>query len=353
MKRRLFVPLLLLGAAPALQAQTTTFSSYVAADGGVSGVPVLVGITVGRESSHLGMRLSTGVDAISTFGGSDPAAPDARSVLLTSELDALLFPFGSSSRFPFNPYAFGGVGMRMTGDSYGSTPLGLWSYGGGVRAPISQRLSFEGEMRNRHPMYGDPQAMPHGTSPGWELRAGMTVRIGRTGDAGARRPSGPLRYTMTAEMMRGPNAGAGSGFGTAASSSASARHAVAYRAIGRAEDFLGVRYRWGGNTPSEGFDCSGFVRYVFAGQGIDLPRVSRDQARVGQAVPLELSAFEPGDLIAFASNGRTVDHIAIYAGNNMIIHSSSSGGGVRYDDLSSARGSWYRRHMVAARRFIR
>ena len=238
MKRRLFVPLLLLGAAPALQAQTTTFSSYIAADGAVSGVPVLVGITVGRESPHLGMRLSTAVDAVSTFGRSDQAAPDARSVLLTTELDALVFPFGTSSRLPINPYAFGGAGMRMTGDRYGSSPLGLWSYGAGVRTPVSTRLSFDAEMRNRHPMYGDPAAMPHGTSPGWELRAGMTVRIGRTGDAGARRPSGVLRYTMTADMLRGPSAGAGSGFGTATSSSASARHAVAYRAIGRAEDFL-------------------------------------------------------------------------------------------------------------------
>lgn len=353
MNRRLFVPLLLLGAAPALHAQTTTFSSYIAADGAVSGVPVLVGITVGRESPHLGMRLSTAVDALSTFGRTDQAAPDARSVLFTTELDALVFPFGTSSRLPINPYAFGGAGMRMTGDRYASSPLGLWSYGAGVRTPVSKRLSFDGEMRNRHPMYGDPEAMPHGTSPGWELRAGMTVRIGRTGDAGARRPSGVLRYTMTPEMMRAPGAAVPRGPSAPASSSAAARHAVAYRAIDRAEDFLGVRYRWGGNTPSEGFDCSGFVRYVFAGQGIDLPRVSRDQARVGQPVPLELGAFEPGDLIAFASNGRSVDHIAIYAGNNMIIHSSSSGGGVRYDDLSSQRGTWYRRHMVAARRFIR
>jgi cell wall-associated NlpC family hydrolase len=60
----------------------------------------------------------------------------------------------------------------------------------------------------------------------------------------------------------------------------------------------------------------------------------------------------PGDIIAFASNGRDVDHTALYAGRGRIIHSSSSGRGVRYDDLYSQRGTWYVEHMVAVRRVL-
>jgi cell wall-associated NlpC family hydrolase len=350
MNRRSIVPLLplVLGTASVLESQSTTLSSYVAADGAVSGVPVLLGLTVGRESSYLGIRWSTGVDATSTFAGSDGTSADGLSGLFTSEVDARLFPLGSRNRLDLNPYGFAGVGLRLSRDGSAASPEALWSYGGGMRMPVSNRLSLEAEVRNRRPISGDAAGMPHGTAPGMEYRVGLSVRIGRTGDGGAMRPTGTLASAL-ASGAYGLSIRAPAG----ASASEAARFAVARRAIDAADDHLGVPYRWGGNSPREGFDCSGFVRYVFAGQGYELPRVSRDQARVGEPVPLDLGRFQPGDLLAFASNGRTVDHIAIYVGGGRIIHSSSSGGGVRYDDLTNQRGSWYMRHMVAARRFIR
>jgi cell wall-associated NlpC family hydrolase len=125
--------------------------------------------------------------------------------------------------------------------------------------------------------------------------------------------------------------------------------ASAPRVITTAEDYLGVPYKWGGNTPNEGFDCSGYVKYVFARQGVQLPRTSREQARAGQQVTARVTALRQGDLMLFAERS-TISHVAIYAGGGRIIHSSSSGGGVRYDDLSTRRGQWYVQHMVAARR---
>jgi cell wall-associated NlpC family hydrolase len=125
--------------------------------------------------------------------------------------------------------------------------------------------------------------------------------------------------------------------------------ASAPRVITTAEDYLGIPYKWGGNTPDEGFDCSGYVKFVFARQGVQLPRTSREQARAGQQVTARVAALRQGDLMLFAERS-TISHVAIYAGGGRIIHSSSSGGGVRYDDLGTRRGQWYVQHMVAARR---
>jgi cell wall-associated NlpC family hydrolase len=124
----------------------------------------------------------------------------------------------------------------------------------------------------------------------------------------------------------------------------------AARVVSTAERFLGVRYRWGGTSPKTGFDCSGFVQYVFAKHGTRLPRTSRQQATAGQRLRPAWSALRPGDLVMFAEPGKRISHVAIYAGRRRIIHASGSGRRVRYDALDTKRGKWFARRIVAARR---
>lgn len=94
--------------------------------------------------------------------------------------------------------------------------------------------------------------------------------------------------------------------------------------------YLGVPYKWGGTDPAKGLDCSGFIQRTFGDVGIELPRVSRDQARMGTEVP-SLAEAKPGDLIAFGAP--TVDHIAIYAGNGRIMQAPHSGDVVKISPI--------------------
>lgn len=128
--------------------------------------------------------------------------------------------------------------------------------------------------------------------------------------------------------------------------------ASAARVLATAEQYVGIRYRYGGESPKSGFDCSGFVQYVFGRHGVDLPRTSKLQASAGVSVALDVQSLRPGDLLLFASTGTGVNHVAIYVGGNRIVHSSAGAGGVVYDDLTTPRGKWYLKRHVASRRVM-
>lgn len=151
-------------------------------------------------------------------------------------------------------------------------------------------------------------------------------------------------------MHTGTSRGGGSSSSTVRIPASPAPTAVAARVLQTADRYIGVPYVWGGNTPESGFDCSGFTRYVFGKQGIQLPRTSREQSRAGQALPVDFAAFAPGDILLFAEPNEAISHVAIYVGDGRIIHSSSALGGVNYLDLRGNRGGWYVQNMVAARR---
>jgi cell wall-associated NlpC family hydrolase len=124
---------------------------------------------------------------------------------------------------------------------------------------------------------------------------------------------------------------------------------TARRAVATGHEYVGVPYKWGGSTP-RGFDCSGFVQYVYREHGVRLPRTSRQMAHAGRSVPARIASLRAGDLMMFRGKNGVISHVALYAGNNQILHSSSSGRGVRYDNLSSKRGRYYATHFVTARR---
>jgi cell wall-associated NlpC family hydrolase len=107
-------------------------------------------------------------------------------------------------------------------------------------------------------------------------------------------------------------------------------------AVDVAQQYLGVPYVWGGESPS-GFDCSGLVQYVYGQLGVDLPRTAAEQARVGQPVA-GLADARPGDLLAFHD---PVDHIGIYAGNGLMVVAPKTGDVVKvqpvYDQPTAIR----------------
>ena len=114
--------------------------------------------------------------------------------------------------------------------------------------------------------------------------------------------------------------------------------------VGIAMQYLGTPYVWGGASPS-GFDCSGFVMYVFAQIGISLPHYTVAQYDYPNSVSVSRSQLQPGDLVFFAGLG----HVGIYVGNGQFIHAPHTGDVVRIDSLS---GSWYSSEYDGAKRIL-
>ena len=148
----------------------------------------------------------------------------------------------------------------------------------------------------------------------------------------------------------GSRGGSSSGSTTRRIPRSPAPSAAASHVLHVADQYVGVPYVWGGNTPNSGFDCSGFTRYVFAAEGVQLPRTAHEQARVGQAVRVDFGSMRPGDILLFAEPGEAISHVAIYVGSGEIIQSSSARGGVGYLDMGANGAEWYVQNLVAVRR---
>jgi len=111
--------------------------------------------------------------------------------------------------------------------------------------------------------------------------------------------------------------------------------------------YKGTPYRSGGTNPVTGFDCSGFVRYVFDhAEGIALPHNSTDISQIGK--PVDLAELHPGDLVFFYLTSKTVSHVGIYLGNEQFIHAASNRSGSVV--VSNLKENYWGKHFMTARR---
>ncbi|EJY56347.1 NLP/P60 protein [Alicyclobacillus hesperidum URH17-3-68] len=153
--------------------------------------------------------------------------------------------------------------------------------------------------------------------------------------------STPSASSPSATSGASANASSGGGTSTVSTSSTTSQNSEASTSadaqlrqniLNYAQSLIGIRYAWGGSTPATGFDCSGFVQYVYAHFGISLPRQSHDQATVG--TPVAQTSVQPGDLLFFTDTdsyasqyANHVTHVGIYMGNGNMIESSSANNG--------------------------
>jgi cell wall-associated NlpC family hydrolase len=314
--------------------------------------PVTIGLDITGFVGPIGLRGSAGLPrhsfrSTNSSTISDPYDDRLRNWNADGDiLFRLVDPNSSHSAFL---YGFAGMGVQdrsspnTTYDPSYQNVRANWSYGLGLSLPLGG-LTLTGEARQRRPFNFDG-ALSSDLTPVREYRLGLSLHFG-TGGSSRRYRTSHHRIASTSSSRESTVAAtAATVLSSTASSGSSAR-----RVIPTAERYIGTPYRWGGTSPNTGFDCSGFVQYVFAKHGVKLPRTSRQQAQVGSYMPARFSALAPGDLVMFAEDGSNISHVAIYAGGNRIIHATSSGGEVRYDDLDSRRGQWFEDHIVAARR---
>lgn len=115
--------------------------------------------------------------------------------------------------------------------------------------------------------------------------------------------------------------------------------------LSSAMGFLGLAYRFGGTTPS-GFDCSGFMQYIFKkAYAINLPRTSAEQASAG--MPVERADLQVGDLVFFRTSGNRISHVGMYIGNDRFIHAPRTGKSIEITSLSSKY--WNSKYATARR----
>jgi len=300
----------------------------------------LGGLSLSVGTPYVGIRGSGGLGVSSVTADAFGASQGPTNLVWATNADLLFGPVNARLGEGIMPYGFAGLGLESSAHPATFTDaIRTWSYGGGLQLALGRLLSINGEVRSRH------LAAPATVADSQFVR-GLEYRVGIGFHFGGGRSRSSVFSRRTADVPPSAPRPTRTSRTTWPVSTTSASGA-ARRVVPTAEQYIGVPYVYGGTSPRSGFDCSGFVQYVYGIQGVDLPRTSRQMAGVGNAVSTRSLAV--GDLMLFSQGGR-ISHVAIYAGNGRFIHSSSSGKGVRYDDLGTTRGKWFANHLVAARR---
>jgi len=151
--------------------------------------------------------------------------------------------------------------------------------------------------------------------------------------ASAPRRSGTTPSALASEPARGPKG----------------EIAAANDVLFRAMALVGTPYRWGGNSPAGGFDCSGLVDYIYRNAtGLELPRTSGEMADMDARKVKRMTQLVSGDLVFFDIGGR-ISHVGVYVGKGRFVHAPNSGGTVRLDDID---GPYWAEHFAFGKRVL-
>lgn len=167
------------------------------------------------------------------------------------------------------------------------------------------------------------------------LGAAMLLLAACAGSPHRRQPTFKASHSALADLpARAPSA---------------ARAGTANNVLFRAIALVGTPYRWGGNTPESGFDCSGLVDYIYRhAADIALPHNSSAMARVDGRKVKRMTELASGDLVFFGARG-DISHVGVYVGKGRFVHAPNSGGTVRLDDID---GPYWRDHFAFGKRLL-
>ena len=238
-------------------------------------------------------------------------------------------------RATLGPYALAGLALGLSTDTSTQEVAAQWTVGGGLEWRPLSWLALGGELRYRLEDRG-----PRGFwNPRPDARDGVSATLGVSFGLGRSAGGSGARGNGAPPDLPPPEPPA-----TISGNAATV--------VQTALEALGTPYIWGG-TADNGFDCSGLIQYAYGQHGIRLPRMSRDQARVGGEVTPLIDALRPGDILLFSARpGAGVTHVGMYVGELKFIHSSTRGVKLSRLDPQDAEGAYWLDRWVGARRVI-